>query len=77
MKKFLSSAVVVAAAILIAGASAQTPPTKDELRLLELVKDVQAQQAEIAANQSKIDSKMADVTEAIRVARLFAGKAGK
>ena len=36
-----------------------------------LVKDVQAQQAQIVANQTKIDSKLADLAETIRMARIF------
>jgi outer membrane lipoprotein-sorting protein len=77
MKRFLSSAALATAAILVVSASAQTSPSKEEQQLLELIKDVQAQQAQIADNQGKIDAKMADLGETIRVARLFAGKAGK
>jgi hypothetical protein len=59
--------------------SAQAPDStdKDEQELAALVKALQAQQAEIADNQSKIEAKLADLGETIRVARLFAGKAGK
>ena len=44
---------------------------------MALVQQVQAQQAQIAANQEKIDVKLAEVTEAVRVARIFAGRGGK
>ena len=57
--------------------SAQAPDTSEDQQLLALVREVQAQQAQIADNQSKIESKLADLTETIRVARIFAGKAGK
>jgi hypothetical protein len=56
----------------------QTPaPKPDEQELLTLVKAVQAQQAQIVANQTNIETKLAEITETIRVARIFAGKAGK
>lgn len=44
----------------------------NEEQLLALVKAVQAQQAQIADNQAKIDAKLADVAEAVRVARIWA-----
>jgi hypothetical protein len=54
---------------------AQTPAIKpDEQELLALVKEVQAQQAQIVANQTKIDSKLADLAETIRVARIFSSR---
>jgi len=64
-------------ALLISSSSAQAPSGKDEEQLLILMKEVQAQQAQIADNQGKIDSKLTDLAETIRVLRLFAGKAGK
>jgi hypothetical protein len=57
--------------------AAQAPDAKDEQQLLALIKEVQAQQVEIAANQTKIDAKLADVAEAIRVARIFSSRTGK
>jgi hypothetical protein len=56
---------------------AQAPVSKDDQELLTLIKEVQTQQAQIAENQTKIEAKMAELAETIRVARLFAGKAGK
>ncbi len=49
---------------------AQTP--NNEQQLLALVREVQTQQAQIAENQTKIESKLADAAENIRVARIFA-----
>ena len=57
--------------------SAQAPDARDQQQLIALVKEIQTQQAQITDNQGKIESKMAELTETIRVARLFAGKAGK
>ncbi|MEP6602507.1 MAG: hypothetical protein ABJB69_01005 [Spartobacteria bacterium] len=56
---------------------AQAPEKKDEVELAAALKDLATQQAEIADNQTKIDSKMVELAETIRVARIFAGKAGK
>jgi protein-disulfide isomerase len=57
--------------LLFSSGAAQTPETRQEEQLLALIKEVQAQQAQIADNQAKIDSKLAEVAEAIRVARIY------
>lgn len=54
----------------ISSTVAQTPDAREQ-RLLALIKEVQAQQAQIADNQAKIDAKLADLAEAIRVARIY------
>jgi hypothetical protein len=54
---------------------AQTPdPKDDQEKLLTLVKEVQAQQSQIVANQTKIDAKLADQAETLRVARIFSSR---
>jgi hypothetical protein len=54
---------------------AQTPDSKgDQEKLLTLVKEVQAQQSQIVANQTKIDAKLADVAETVRVARIYSSR---
>lgn len=54
---------------------AQTPPPNpDAQQLLALLKEVQTQQAQIAANQTKIETKLAEVTETVRVARIFSSR---
>ncbi len=57
--------------LLFSSGAAQTPEARQEEQLLALIRDVQAQQAQIADNQAKIDSKLAEVAETIRVARIF------
>ncbi len=56
--------------------SAQAPAISQR-DLENLVQEIRSQQARITENQNKIDAKIADVTEAIRVARIFAGRGGK
>jgi hypothetical protein len=56
---------------------APDPREQQEQQLLNLIKEVQAQQTQITDNQVKIDEKLADVSELIRTARIFAGKVGK
>jgi hypothetical protein len=74
----ISLIFLLAAAVFGSSASiAQTPDANQEAKLLALVKEVQTQQAQMAENQAKIETKLADVTETIRVARILAGKIGK
>jgi hypothetical protein len=77
MKSTISSGIIALLALLVTSGSAQNPATENEQRLLTLVQQVQSQQAQISANQDKIDSKLAEVAEAVRVARIFAGRGGK
>lgn len=76
MKKITCSGIF-AVLLLATSGSAQNPAANNDQRLLTLVQQVQGQQAQIVANQDKIDSKLAEVAEAIRVARIFAGRGGK
>ena len=75
MKTTFSCAIALLT-LLVTSGSAQGPAANNEKRLLALVQEVQAQQAQITANQDKIDSKVAEIGEAIRVARIFAGRGG-
>jgi hypothetical protein len=77
MKQRLAAAILLVAFASALPLAAQAPNPADEEKLVALVKEVQAQQALLADNQTKIESKLADLAETIRTARLFAGKAGK
>jgi len=74
MKSFLFLGLIVA--MTVAPIAAQAPASKDEQDLLALVKDVQAQQAEIADNQTKIEQTLAGIAETIRLSRIFAKRSG-
>ncbi|PYL33746.1 MAG: hypothetical protein DMF35_06095 [Verrucomicrobia bacterium] len=59
-------------AAMLCFAKAQNAPTQ----LVSAVNELKQQQAQIADNQTKIDSKIADLVETIRVARIFMSRAG-
>jgi NADH:ubiquinone oxidoreductase subunit E len=67
--------ILFAGALSIISSSAQAPAQKDNQAVLQLVKEVQAQELEIAANQTKIEAKLADIAEAIRLARIYSSRA--
>lgn len=45
-------------------------------QLLALLRDVQTQQTQIVANQTAIETKLATVSETIRVARIYSSRGG-
>ena len=77
MKRTILYGLFVLLTVLVTSGPAQNPPNEPEQRLIALVQQIQAQQAQITANQEKIDAKLTEVTEAVRVARIFAGRGGK
>jgi len=58
-----------------AGAVSQRDPAHEELTAL--IKEVRAQQAAVAANQAKINEKLATLAETIRVARIYSSRGGR
>lgn len=52
-------------------------PSKEEQQVALLAKEVQAQQTTIADNQTKIDAKLVTIAEALRLAKIYASRAGK
>lgn len=58
-------------ASMLCSSNAQEPSN-----LIAAVDDLKKQQSEIADNQTKIDEKIADLTENIRLARLYMVRAG-
>lgn len=74
--KILSTLVVTCLAALVVSASA-VEPSKESQQLMALVKEVTAQHAAIADNQTKIDAKLVTIGEAIRLARIYASRSGK
>jgi hypothetical protein len=74
MKRNLVAAIFSITLLAASAIRGQAPDANNEQNLLALVKEVQAQQAQIADNQAKIDAKLAEIAEAIRVARIFTSR---
>jgi hypothetical protein len=49
----------------------------DSPAVAALLRDVQTQQTTLAENQKQIDTKLADIGESLRVARIFISRGGK
>ncbi len=72
--KRISLAVLSMLSVILYSA-AQAPDSKNDAeQVLALTKEVQSQQAQIVANQKKIEAKLAEVAEAVRVARIFSSR---
>jgi NADH:ubiquinone oxidoreductase subunit E len=74
MKRFVAAILFAGALSIISSTSAQAPAQKDDQALLQLIEEVQMQQLEIAANQTKIEARLADIAEAIRIARIYSSR---
>lgn len=76
MKKLFALLVPCFLACAIAAQSAE--PTKeserDQQQLAALAKEVQSQQTAIAENQTKINEKLTAIAEALRQAKIYAGR---
>jgi hypothetical protein len=59
-------------AAMVGSGDAQDPPSP----IFQMVNALKRQQTQLADNQNKIDEKIADLGEAIRVARIFMSRAG-
>ncbi len=55
---------------------AAEPATPQDQQVAAALKEIQTQQAQIAENQAKIEAKMAAIAEAVRVAKIYASRAG-
>jgi hypothetical protein len=74
MKKLM----LLGALALFAGTiGAQSPAASADQQLENLLRELQAQQIQIADNQSKIDEKLVTLGEAIRVAKIYASRGGR
>lgn len=71
MKQNFVSLLLAAIVFGLASSRGQTSDGNQEARLLALIKEVQTQQVQLAANQAKIEEKLATVTETVRTARIY------
>ena len=69
----------IALSCLLFSARAETPANDaaTQEQLVALIKEVRAQQDELAANQAKIDEKLGAVMETIRQARILSSRTGR
>ena len=76
------SFVVVALTAVALGSALLAPPHSigqaavDDPALTALLNDVTAQQVTVAENQAKIDAKLAEIAENLRLARIYVGRGG-
>ena len=73
MKRTLVLALFAVMLLATSASQGQAPQASDE-KLLALVKEIQAQQTQITENQGKIEAKLAEIAETIRVARIFTSR---
>jgi hypothetical protein len=75
--KFLALAALLAAGVnsILAPAQAQSDDVAGIKAAADAIATLQDQQKTIADNQAKIDTKLADIAENVREARLFAARA--
>ncbi len=74
MKKLM---LLGALALLITSSEAQSPAPGETQQIQTLLKEVQAQQLQIAENQARIDTKLVTLAETIRVAKIYASRGGR
>jgi hypothetical protein len=71
MKPILLALVISSVLLFVSFAGAQAPDANQEQKLLALVKEVQAQQTQMAENEKKIEEKLTALNETIRSARIY------
>lgn len=75
MKSFSLIATCLLALLVTAPAAEPSKENeREQQQLVALAKEVQAQQAAIAENQTKIDAKLAAIAEALRQARIYSSR---
>ena len=74
MKKII---LLGAFALVAASLAAPAPVADQSPQVQALMKEVQAQQIQLADNQTKIDAKLVELAEAIRLAKIYASRGGR
>jgi endonuclease III len=76
MKRIMGATFLAISFLVSRPLSAQNQSGNEKEQLNALIKEVQAQQATIADNQTKIEAKLAALSETIREARLYSSRGG-
>ena len=63
--------------VVVFAADAPSENQQQEQQLLAMIKEVQTQQLTIAENQTKIETKLAAIGEAVRLARIYSSRGGR
>ena len=75
--KRITAALLLATIFAAGPLQAQAPGNEaPDPKVLALVKELQAQQLQLAQNQAAIDAKLVVIAEAARVARILASRSG-
>lgn len=75
MKTLHLVALSLVAGIALAGAAEPRPANEQtDKQFVALARELRAQQIALAENQAKIEAKLADVNEAVRVARIYSSR---
>jgi hypothetical protein len=72
MKQLAFLILTCAMVVGLSSSIAQTPLASDQL--LRLIKEVETQQAQMATNQGKIETKLVEIGDTVRVARILSAR---
>ena len=77
-KRFLlwGLGIAAAAGLLVSPNTSTGQAPGDEQAIAQLIAEIAAQQAKLAANQQVIDQKLATIEENMRLARIFVSRGG-
>lgn len=73
--KSIVRVILLAAALAAVSSSAQMPVTADQ-QILNLVQQLTTKQAELTDNEGKIETKVSNLAESVRTARILMSRAG-
>jgi hypothetical protein len=74
MKQLFAPALLTL--LFLGAAPAAEPPHSPDEQVLAVIAEIRAQQVLMTETQTKIDAKLATVTEAMRLARIYASRGG-
>ena len=77
MKRLAIAAAAFVAFAASTDAQAPNANAQQDQQIVAAIRELQAQQAAIAENQAKIEAKIAALSEAIRVARIYSSRSGQ
>ena len=77
MKRFAFAAAAILACHASTYGQAVPATAQQDQQIIALARELQAQQAVIAENQTKIEAKLAAIAEAIRIARIYTSRSGQ